>query len=89
MQKGLLEEIGFGDRQAHPRFTPSLRTRLAESSPKRGKQCQKFYFIVSLRLGTWKSPKYLRHREAAGRGDPSPSKRSHGLPRYARNDESE
>ena len=40
-------------------------------------------------LGTWKSPKYLRHREAAGRGDPSPSKRSHGLPRYARNDESE
>ena len=51
MQKGLLEEIGFGDRQAHPRFTPSLRTLLAESSPKRGKQCQKFDFIVCLRWG--------------------------------------
>jgi len=41
------------------------------------------------RLGTRKSPKYLRHREAAGRGDPSSQKRSHGLPRYARNDKSE
>jgi hypothetical protein len=26
------------------------------------------------------------HGEAAGRGDPSSIKRSHGLPRYARND---
>ena len=40
-------------------------------------------------LGTSKSPKYPRHREAAGRGDPSSGRRSHGLPRYARNDVSE
>jgi hypothetical protein len=29
---------------------------------------------------------YRRHREAAGRGDPSSSRRGHGLPRFARND---
>jgi hypothetical protein len=28
----------------------------------------------------------IRHREAKGRGDPSSMKRTHGLPRFARND---
>jgi hypothetical protein len=28
----------------------------------------------------------IRHREAKGRGDPSLMKRTHGLPRFARND---
>jgi len=33
--------------------------------------------------GMGHSSKYPRHREAAGRGGPSPHKRGHGLPRYA------
>jgi hypothetical protein len=45
----------------------------------------RFLYLYRYRARNLNRPP-IRHREAAGRGDPSSKKRGHGLPHFVRND---